>query len=208
MLCFDILLWNQLLLRIERCFWWCSPFWMMQSLWQATEMSLATQLKGGPLKGGCNFGITAQNVCSWGRSYKQPAYSEFNILLLPWPSKPWGPQVPPRPPRVAQSHVLQHHRQDGTWNMHGQPSPTLLKLSHTQENSLRVRLEDKEGVCRFRRPFFICLPGSLVIIAVASSYICEEEHLHQAPPVIMTSFFFELVRHCCMTLRRWIQRGP
>lgn len=199
MLCFDTLLWNQLLLQIERCFWWCSPFWMMQSVWQATEMSLATQLKGGPPLQP-KMSAAGAGVIS----------SEFNIVTCYCPNQAslGAPRSHQDPSRVAQSHVLQHHRQDGTWNMHGQPSPTLLKLSHTQENSLPVRLEDKEGFCRFRRPFFICLPGSLVIIAVASSYICEEEHLHQASPVIMTSFFFELVRHCCMTLRRWIQRGP
>jgi len=79
---------------------------------------------------------------------------------------------------------------------------SLLKLSPHSPTSPPVRQEDKEGSCRFGRPLFICLARRLVITAVASSYICEEEHLHQACPVIMTSFFFELARHCCMTLRR------
>lgn len=168
--------------------------------------------------------VTPQNIPRWGRSYKQPTCMEqklplfiwrgFNITCTALTRQNSEHPAPLSPSSVTWSRVLHSLGWDGIWAMHTDnplpPHPNLspLKLSPHTLPSPTERMEDKEGFCRFRRPFFLSLPGSLVITAVASSYICEEEHLHQAPPVIMTSFFFELARHCGMTLRRWIQRGP
>lgn len=168
--------------------------------------------------------VTPQNVPRWGRSYKQPTCMEQKLPLFIWRGfnstcsvltrQDSEHPAPLSPSSVTWSGVLHPWGRDGIWTLHrDNPLPphsnlSPLKLSPHTPPSPTARLEDKEGFCRFRRPFFLSLPGSLVITAVASSYICEEEHLHQAPPVIMTSFFFELARHCGMTLRRWIQRGP
>lgn len=170
--------------------------------------------------------ISPQNVSSWGRSYKQSTYSELKLPLFIWrglnivtctarikqASGPPAPaETPQREPGVRCCSIVggmaPEPRAETTLSSPAQSSPGSNSLP-THPLLPLWGWRTKRGFCRFRRPFFISLSGSRVIIAVASSYFCEEEHLHQASPVIMTSFFLELARHCCMTLRRWIQRGP